>query len=182
MTAAELWGGVMMFFADSTYCINGLRKKKLVRRGGRETCNLCTKTFYSLDNFFSVLIQYKVKASQKILQKTKGLKEAHWGAREGLRAGPAAWDRGGAACSESQCRILSLILPRSWGAAQWVGSSLLCSESLSAFCCGILVRSWETFPDLSRISINMFSQRFCCCWAYVLQCRCFAGRFPASSK
>lgn len=131
MTAAELWRGAMMFFADSTCWINGLRKKKLVWRGGRETCHLCTKIFYSLDFFFSVLIKYKLKASQKILQKTKRLKEAYWGVREGPRAGPAAWDRGGAALSESQCRILSLVLPRSWGAAQWVGSSLLCGESLS---------------------------------------------------
>lgn len=89
------------------------------------------KDFLLIRLFFSVLIQYKLKASQKILQKTKRLKEAYWGVREGPRAGPAAWDRGGAALSESQCRILSLVLPRSWGAAQWVGSSLLCGESLS---------------------------------------------------
>lgn len=110
----------------------------------------------------------------------KRLKEAYSGTIESPRAGPVAWALGGAACSESRCRLSNLILPRSWRAAREVGNPLLCSESLSAFA----EEYWPGAekPFLMKVSSASIHSRKVFWWADILQRRCFTGRVPASSK
>lgn len=110
----------------------------------------------------------------------KRLKEAYSGITESPRARPVAWALGGAACSESWCRLLNLVLPCFWWAAQEVGHFLLCGESLLAFA----EEHWPEAekPFLMKVSSASIHSHTVFWWADILQRRRFTGRVPASSK
>ena len=117
----------------------------------------CAQRFSRFQRFFcsvSTQTQSLPKSSAE-----RRLEEACPGIIESLRARPFVWALGGAACSESWCRLLALVLPCSWWATQEAGNSLLCRDSLGLHW-GILARSW----DESLISINTLSQSLLMSW------------------
>lgn len=156
----EQWCRVSLKISNSCR-INGIKKKKPMWRGGRETGYPHTKIFQILDIFLFCTNTnsrspkwFSIKKIERGLFRNNGEPE---GRASCVGSGRCSWLWVTVQPLEFGSPTFLMIWPKN-------RKFLAMRRGSLGFCWGILARSWGTFPGERAISINMFSQRLVMNW------------------